>query len=101
MLAVNQAPSGTDRTGANALDVNEDATYTFAAADFGFSDSDGDAFAGVVFTTLPAGTLTANGTPVTPGSFVAAAVITGNLLRFTPASQRQRHEPDQLPVPGA
>src|SRR5256885_5381222 len=34
VTSVNDAPAGTD----NAKTINEDGTYTFAAADFGFSD---------------------------------------------------------------
>jgi len=40
----------------------EDTAYVFAAADFGFSDADGNALAAVRIATLPvAGTLTNNG----------------------------------------
>ncbi|WP_159299914.1 DUF4347 domain-containing protein, partial [Spiribacter sp. SSL99] len=56
---VNDAPSGTDKT----VTVNEDATYTLQASDFGFSDTaDSDAFASVVIATLPsAGSLKLDG----------------------------------------
>ncbi|MCC6917556.1 MAG: VCBS repeat-containing protein [Alphaproteobacteria bacterium] len=47
---VNQEPAGTDAT----LTVDEDSYHTFTAADFGFTDSDGDNLGGVVVTTLPA-----------------------------------------------
>src|SRR5205085_1954912 len=41
--AVNDAPSGTD----TAITIDEDGSHTFSAADFGFSDSDGNALAAV------------------------------------------------------
>ncbi|MEZ6095175.1 MAG: hypothetical protein R3C03_13255 [Pirellulaceae bacterium] len=36
VIPVNDAPSGAD----NSITINEDATYTFTAADFGFTDID-------------------------------------------------------------
>ncbi|WP_254512713.1 cadherin domain-containing protein [Anatilimnocola floriformis] len=82
--AAHQAPQGTDKT----VTFNEDGTYTFAAADFGFSDPNdtpADAFARVKITTLPtAGTLTLSGSPVAAGDFVTVANIP-NLL-FTPVA---------------
>ena len=39
----NDAPSGTN----NTIQITEDVTYTFTLADFGFSDINGNAFAGV------------------------------------------------------
>src|SRR6185295_12914173 len=60
--------------------------YAFAAGDFGFSDTDGNAFAAVKIAALPAsGTLTNNGAVVTAGQSVSAADIAAGLLRFTPA----------------
>ena len=53
VTAVNDAPSGADNT---VTTINEDAAYTFAAADFGFSDpndSPANALAAVKITTLP------------------------------------------------
>jgi hypothetical protein len=87
IVSVSQAPAGTDAT----VTTNEDTTYTFTAANFGFSDpndSPADTFAGVVITTLPtgAGTFTDNGTAVTAGHFVSLASINGGLLKFTPAA---------------
>jgi VCBS repeat-containing protein len=80
---VNDAPAG-----ANAvLTATEDTPYAFTAANFGFSDIDGNAFAGVVITTLPAnGALTLNGAPVTAGTFVTAVQIAGGQLVWTPAA---------------
>src|SRR5690606_4707066 len=81
---VNDAPSGTD----NTVTINEDATYTFSAASFGFSDpadSPANSFAAVVITTLPTnGVLSLGGTPVTAGQVISAANF-GNLT-FTPAA---------------
>ncbi|WP_238593870.1 LamG-like jellyroll fold domain-containing protein, partial [Endozoicomonas atrinae] len=52
--AVNDAPTSTDST----ITVTEDGTHSFTAADFNFSDADGDAFHSVKITQLPtAGTL--------------------------------------------
>jgi Ca2+-binding RTX toxin-like protein len=81
--SVNDEPVGTD----NTLTFDQDTTYTFAAADFGFSDPvEGNAFAGVVLTTLPAdGELRLNGVAVTvAGTFISAADINGSLLTFVP-----------------
>src|SRR5262249_27981888 len=50
--SVNDAPSGTD----NTKTINEDGSYTFATADFGFtdpSDSPANALFAVKITTLP------------------------------------------------
>ncbi len=69
-FVVNHAPAGTDKT----ITINEDAPYTFTAADFGFSDpndSPANAFQAVTITTLPdAGTLTVNGAPVNAGDAI-------------------------------
>ncbi len=82
VAAVNDAPSGVN----NTVTTLEDTAYVFAAADFGFSDSDGNALAAVSIASLPAsGTLTNNGIAVTAGQLVAAADIGAGLLRFTPA----------------
>ena len=80
---VNDAPSGTNST----VTTLEDTTYVFAAGDFGFGDTDGNAFAAVKITALPAsGTLTNNGAAVTSGQSVSAADIAAGLLRFTPVA---------------
>ncbi len=82
VIAVNDAPAGTD----NTVVTNEDAPYTFATADFGFSDlMEGDSLLAVQITTLPAvGTLTLNAAAVTPGQFVSAADIAAAKLAYTP-----------------
>ena len=73
IAAVNDAPSGTDKT----VTTNEDTAYTFTAADFGFSDpndSPANALLAVKITTLPAaGTLTDNGVAVTAGQLRSAS----------------------------
>ena len=72
VTAVNDAPAGTN----NTVTTLEDTAYTFAAADFGFSDaadSPANALSAVKITTLPgAGSLTDNGVAVSAGQFVSA-----------------------------
>jgi hypothetical protein len=80
------APSGTDRN----VTILENAGYTFAAADFGFSDP-GDAppnaFLAVKLTTRAGlGVVTDDGVPVGIGQFIPLADITAGKLRFTPAT---------------
>ena len=53
--------AGADKT----VTTLEDTDYTFAAADFGFTDTDGNALSAVKITTLPgAGSLTLGGVAV-------------------------------------
>jgi len=79
--AANKAPSGADKT----VTIVEDGSHTFAAGDFGFSDTDGDQLLAVLVTAVPgAGSLTLGGTPVTAGQSVAVAAIP--TLVFTPAA---------------
>ncbi len=81
---VNDPPAGTD----NTVTTPEDTPYTFAAADFGFTDpidSPANALQSVVITTLPGvGSLTLSGNPVVAGQEIPAASL-GNLA-FTPAA---------------
>jgi hypothetical protein len=83
VVPVNDPPSGED----NAITLNEDAPYTFAAADFGFSDpvdAPANLLKAVVLTTLPAsGVLQLNGVTVTATQAVPAAEL--SKLTFTPA----------------
>src|SRR4029079_1205726 len=86
VAGANDPPPGTD----NTLATNEDTAYTFAAADFGFSDP-GDTpannFLAVKITTLPGtGTLTNNNVAVNAGDFVSVTNINGGLLKFTPVA---------------
>ena len=73
---VNDAPSATSGT----ITVLEDGSKTFAAADFGFTDVDGDTLGTVIISTLPAiGTLTLSGVAVTAGQSIPVANL-GNLV---------------------
>ena len=79
-VLANTAPTALDAS----VTTNEDTAYTFAAADFNFTDSDGHALASVTVVTLPTeGSLTLDGPAVTAGQSVPAADI-GKLV-FTPA----------------
>src|SRR5213078_5397123 len=73
VTSVNDAPAGTN----GSVSVLEDNTYTFAAADFGFTDpndSPANSLAAVKITTLPlAGTLTLNSVAVTAGQLITVA----------------------------
>ncbi|MDY0746607.1 cadherin-like domain-containing protein [Paucibacter sp. R3-3] len=83
VTSVNDAPSGASKT----ITTNEDTAYTFTAADFGFSDADGNALLAVKITTAPgAGSLTLNGVAVSAGHMVSAADIAAGKLQFTPAA---------------
>ncbi len=81
---VNDAPAGTD----NAVSTPENTDYTFAAADFGFTDpgdSPANAFLAVTITTLPAlGTLELSNVAVTAGQSIPVASIPN--LTFTPVT---------------
>src|SRR5205085_5287034 len=88
---VNDAPSGANAT----LITLEDTSYTFTAADFGFSDpvdaanaSGANNFQSVVITTVPgaAGTLTDNNVVLSEGATVTKADIDGGLLVFIPTA---------------
>ena len=91
VTAINDAPAGANHVST----VFEDAAYTLAAADFGFTDSDGDTFAAVEISTLPAAgalTLDADGVgsdapvAVTAGQVISAADLAAGKLVFTPAA---------------
>ena len=81
VASVNDAPSAAD----NTVTILEDGSYTFTAADFGFSDTvEGHDLQSITITTLPTnGSLTLNGQPVTAGQVITAANI--GQLTFTPA----------------
>jgi Ca2+-binding RTX toxin-like protein len=78
----NNAPTAANKT----LTVQEDSSYTFAAADFGFSDLDTtDTLASIKITQLPTvGTLQLNGVAVTANQVITAANISN--LVFTPVA---------------
>jgi hypothetical protein len=84
IAAVNDAPSGTS----NAFTINEDSTFTFAEAHFGFTDAaEGDDFLGIVIATIPAaGTFLLDGVAVTAGQFVSLHNIALGKLTFAPAA---------------
>jgi len=81
---VNDAPQGTDAT----VTTLEDAAYTVATVDFGFSDpNDNPAnnLLAVEITALPtAGSLTDDGVAVTAGQFIGVTDIDAGKLVFTP-----------------
>ncbi|MBD9387908.1 tandem-95 repeat protein [Agrobacterium sp. AGB01] len=81
---VNDAPSGGDKT----ITLLEDGSYTFAAADFGFTDpndSPANTLSAVIISTLPSnGVLSLGGVPVTAGQVISAANI--GSLTFTPTA---------------
>ena len=83
---VSNAPVGADKT----VTTFEGTAYTFALADFTFTDTD-DAPANNLFNVriaaLPgAGALTLNGTAVTAGQYVSAADIAAGKLAYAPAA---------------
>ncbi|MET0274136.1 MAG: cadherin-like domain-containing protein, partial [Phenylobacterium sp.] len=80
---LNDAPVGVNST----LNVDQDAPRVLRAADFTFTDVEGDALASVKITTLPThGTLTFDGAPATAGVTVTAADLAAGKLVFTPAA---------------
>ena len=79
----NAAPTGAGGT----VTVAEDGSYAFQASEFGFADTDGDAFASVKITVLPdagKGTLALDGVPVRANQVIGTSDI-GRLV-FTPAA---------------
>lgn len=81
---VNSAPQGSD----NSITLDEDGTYVFTVADFGFSDpsdTPANGLLSVKITATPlAGSLSRDGVPVAAGTSVAVADITAGKLKFTP-----------------
>jgi microcystin-dependent protein len=80
---VNDAPDGADKV----ITLQEDATYTFTAADFGFSDAgEGNGFLALKVTTLPgSGTLVlgdTTGGSAAPTAVMSGAVIASEFLKF-------------------
>ena len=84
IVSTNHAPVGANKS----VTTLEDTGYTFAAADFGFSDPNDtppNSLLAVKITTVPAaGSLTDNGSLVTAGQFVSVADINSGKLVFTP-----------------
>ena len=79
----NEPPSGTN----NNIQITEDVTYTFKLSDFGFSDTNGNAFGSVainyVVNSLP-GHLLWGDFGFTPGQVISAANIEAGMLTFKP-----------------
>jgi Ca2+-binding RTX toxin-like protein len=81
-MATNTEPAGADRS----IALVKNGAHVFAAADFGFSDADGNSLLAVKISTLPgAGQLLLNGSAVNAGDFVSAADIGAGLLQYVPA----------------
>ena len=84
VAARNDSPSGANST----VTIDEDSIFTFTAAHFGFTDLDGDAFAGVRFAAAPVGgalhfdAVAVAGFPT--GTYSAADIAAGR-LSFVPA----------------
>jgi Domain of unknown function (DUF4347)/Bacterial cadherin-like domain len=79
----NDAPAGAD----NSISINEDTAYTFTAADFGYSDVDGNNLSRVWITTLPAqGQLMWNGATFAAGNWVAIVDIDAGQLTYAPVA---------------
>ena len=72
VLSVNDAPEGLDLT----LTVNEYSSYSFSAADFGYTDIESDNRATVTINYLPAvGALLISGSPVAAGDMINAGQL--------------------------
>lgn len=83
LVAVNDAPTGTDTT----VTAAEDTAQVLNVADFGFVDVDGNAFASLTVVNLPAsGTLALDGVAVTAGQVVTVADIAAGKFVYTPAA---------------
>ena len=84
VFQVNAAPTASNGT----VTTNEDTDYTFAAANFNFSDSDsGDTLSSVKIVTLPAaarGALTLNTANVSANAAVTKAQLDNGNLEYTP-----------------
>ena len=82
----NNPPTASDGT----VTTVEDTDHTFAAANFSYSDTDGDALSHVKIIELPAtgtGALTLNGTAITSADLpqtVTATELTGGGLKYAP-----------------
>jgi len=83
IVSVNDAPAGSD----NNISIAEDTEHTFTAADFGFSDADGDALNRVFIDQLPDnGQLLFNGNTFEAGNFISIFDISNGNLTFQPDS---------------
>jgi len=78
---VNHPPTS---TGGSVI-LRKNTVKTFAASDFSFSDIDaGDTLQAIKVTSLPAGTLTLNGTPITSAPSADIPVASIGTLTYTP-----------------
>ena len=91
MVAVNDAPSGTD----NTVTINEDSRYVFSWSDFGYSDPDNSSNPAIRFISVPTeGTLYLDtdgpggslGTALTAGYAFGQAGVQSNWLVYVPAA---------------
>ena len=82
VTAVNDPPQAIN----GAITIDEDNSYTFSVADFGFSDTEGDALQSVIIDTLPeSGELTLHDQPVTENQEITAAEVSN--LTYTPGAE--------------
>ena len=85
VTAVNDAPTAAN----NTVATNEDTPYTFTAADFNFSDIDGDTLASVKITSLETvGALQLSGADVTLNQVISRADIDAGNLKFVPVGDQ-------------
>ena len=83
VTGTNDAPTAAN----NTVNTLEDVSYTFTAADFNFSDIDGDTLAGVGITSLEtAGSLQLNSVDVSLNQLISKADIDAGRLKFMPAA---------------
>ncbi|MCP4334619.1 MAG: DUF642 domain-containing protein, partial [Gammaproteobacteria bacterium] len=83
IAATNNLPTAANSTVA----TNEDTTYPFTAADFGYSDVDADTMASVKITTLETvGALRLSGADVTLNQVITKADIDAGNLKFVPVA---------------
>ncbi|NPA67508.1 MAG: hypothetical protein GXO50_02755 [Chlorobi bacterium] len=91
VTAVNDPPTGAD----NTVSAPENLFYTFAEADFGYADVEGDAFSQLETTTVPGlgdlwldtdgdGTINGSESPLAAGNIVNVSDISSNILRYRP-----------------
>ncbi|WP_299141171.1 VCBS domain-containing protein [uncultured Vibrio sp.] len=70
---------------AHSVSTDEDTTHTFATAEFGYTDQDGDALHFITISQLPAnGLLLLNGKAVTTNQQISKADLDAGHLTFTP-----------------
>ena len=83
VTGTNDAPDTTN----SIIITDEDVSYTFTAADFSFSDIDGDVLTGLGITSLEtAGSLQLNNTDISLNQFVTKADIDNGRLTYIPAA---------------